>query len=103
MDFLCTKECLLILYCLKRLTIYCLTMYAFYMVIMMFHNVLITSYLSNITSKVKSSEIKESVSVSCLFVRLLLLLLLLLLLVYLFCLLDAQNVLLLFKKFTCNW
>ena len=34
-------------------------MYAFYMVIMMYHNVLITSYLSNMTSKVKSSEIKE--------------------------------------------
>ena len=39
------------------------------LIFIMHHNVLITSNLSNTSSKVKSSEIKESVSVSCLIVR----------------------------------
>ena len=37
-------------------------------VIIMYHNALITSYLQNRASKVKTSKIKESVSVYCLLV-----------------------------------
>ena len=48
--------------------IYCSTI-CIVIVIIMYYNVLITSYLSNMTSKVKSSKIKEPVSVSSLLVR----------------------------------
>ena len=62
------------LYCLKILPIYSSTLYIVITIIIC-HNVLITSYLWNGTSKAKSSEVKESV-----------------------CLLDAQKYVLIFQK-----
>ena len=56
------------LYCLKSFSTYCSTICIVFIIIM-YHNVLITPYRKNITSKAKSSGIKESVSVSCLLVR----------------------------------
>ena len=60
--------CCIMLYCLNRLSIYCSTI-CIVTVIIMYHNVFITSKLQNTTSEVKYSEIKESFSVFCLHVR----------------------------------
>ena len=50
-------------------TIYCSTM-CIVNIIIMYHNVLITTHLSNTTSTVKFSEIKEFISAFCLLVLL---------------------------------
>ena len=56
------------LYCLKYLSIYHSTI-CIVIVIIMYHTIPITSYPKNRTSKAKSSEIKESNSVSGLLIR----------------------------------
>ena len=53
--FLSCLQCRIILYCLKMLTISCSTM-GIINIVIMYHNILITTYLSNTTSNVKFSE-----------------------------------------------
>ena len=71
MIFVCRRIYLSMLYYValsQILTIYCSTM-CIVNIIIMHHNVLITTYLSNTTSNVKFSDIKESVSAFCFLVE----------------------------------
>ena len=71
MGFLCVRMYLFILYytLLSQIFEHLLLKICIVIVIIMYHNVLITSYPKNRTSKAKCSEIKESNSVYCLLVR----------------------------------
>ena len=71
-------------YCPKRSPIYCSTMYNVNISSIMYHSVLITAYLPNITSNVMFSVINESISAFCL-------------------LFNALYLFLIFQTFTSGW